>query len=129
VGTASRKVRRTPVTRERASVSRKATTFRLDPAVQAGLVVLGQVLRTPLNRLVNEAVRGFIERRSAEVEADLERMLEHVRTCREKDPGFEKAIGQFVEAEARGGRSDAMEGRPRRATGPAQMKVRTLLRG
>ena len=108
---------------------RKATTFRLDPALQAGLAVLGQVLKTPLNRLVNEAVRGFIEKRSAEVEADLERTLERLKACREKDPRFESAIAKFVEAEASLGRDDPMEGRPRPAAGPAQTMVHELLRG
>jgi predicted transcriptional regulator len=108
---------------------RKATTFRLDPALQAGLLVLGRVLKKPLNRLVNEAVQGFIEKRSAEVEADLERTLERLRACRKKDPRFESAIAQFVEAEASLGRDDPMEGRSRPAAGPAQTMVHELLRG
>jgi predicted transcriptional regulator len=108
---------------------RKATTFRLDPALQAGLAVLGRVLKKPLNRLVNEAVRGFIEKCSVEVEADLERTIERLKACRQKDPRFESAIAQFVEAEASLGRDDPVEGRPQRATGPAQTIVHQLLRG
>jgi hypothetical protein len=73
---------------------RKATTFRLE-------VVLGGLLKQPLNRLVNEAVRGFLEKRSAEIEADLERTLQHLKAYRKKDPSFESAIQQFVDAEAR----------------------------
>jgi hypothetical protein len=78
--------------------------------------------------LVNEAVRGFIERRSADVEADLERTLARLKVCREKDPDFESAIAQFVEAEASLGRDDPMEGRPEPTGGPAQTMVRELLR-
>ncbi len=112
-----------------APVDRKATTFRLDPALQMGLAVLGQVLKKPLNRLVNEAVQGFIEKRSAEVEADLERTLERLKAYREKDPGFELAIAQFVEAEAGLARADPTEGRPRPTAGPVQTMVHDLLRG
>lgn len=137
--TAKRRFRKTRATRTAATVHKagdvrdpsppKATTFRLDPALQAGLAVLGQVLKKPMNRLVNEAVRGFIEKRSAEVEADLERTLERLKACRKKDPRFESAIAQFVETEASLGRDDPMEGRPRPVGGPAQTMVRELLRG
>ena len=112
-----------------ATVQRKATTFRLDPALQAGLAVLGRVLKKPLNRLVNEAVQGFIEKRSADIEADLERTIERLKACREKDPRFESAIARFVEAEASLGRDDPMEGRPRPAAGPVQTMVHEFLRG
>jgi predicted transcriptional regulator len=111
------------------AVGRKATTFRLDPALQVGLTVLGQVLKKPMNRLVNEAVRGFIERCSADVEADLERTLARLKACREKDPDFESAIAHFVEAEASLGRDDPMEGRPQPTAGPVQTMVHELLRG
>jgi predicted transcriptional regulator len=127
--TAKHRFRKARATGTAATVERKATTFRLDPALQAGLAVLGQVLKKPLNRLVNEAVRGFIEKRSAEVEADLGRTIERLKACREKDPRFESAIAQFVEAEASHGRDDPMEGRPRPAAGPAQTMVHELLRG
>lgn len=107
----------------------KATTIRLDPSLQAGLAVLGQVLKKPLNRLVNEAVRGFIEKRSAEVEADLASTLERLKACRERDPTFETAIARFVEAEAALGRNDPTEGRPRPSQNPAQTMVHKLLLG
>ena len=128
--TAKHRIHKTRATAAAATVKRKATTFRLDPGLQAGLAVLGQVLRKPLNQLViNEAVRGFIEKRSAEVEADLERTLERLKACREKDPRFESAIAQFVEAEASLGRDDPMEGKPRPTAGPTQTMVHELLRG
>ena len=79
---------------------RKATTFRLDPQLHKGLVLLQGVLRRPLNRLVNEAVQGFIERRTAEVESELLEVLTRVRAYRRSDPKFENAISQFVAAEA-----------------------------
>jgi predicted transcriptional regulator len=78
----------------------KATTIRLDPALKQGLEVLGKALKKPLNRLVNEAVRGFIEKRGAEVQADLERTIASLKAYRKRDPGFESAIAQFVESDA-----------------------------
>ena len=127
--TAKHRSHKTRATGAAATVARKATTLRLDPALQTGLAVLGQVLKKPLNKLVNEAVQGFIEKRSAEVEADLERTLERLKACREKDPGFESAIAQFVEAEASLGRDDPTEGKRRPTVGPAQTMVHELLRG
>ena len=74
----------------------KATTFRLDPTLQAGLTVLAQLTKKPLNRLVNEAVQTFIEKRSHEVEADLEAALKRLRAARKNDPT--KGSGEVAEA-------------------------------
>ncbi len=98
----------------------KATTFRLDPALKQGLEVLGKALKTPINRLVNEAVQGFIEKRAAEVQADMERTIARLKACREQDPGFESAISQFVESEASLGRNDPREGGLRPTAGPGR---------
>ena len=51
-------------------MTRKATTFRLDPEVQAALAVLSDVQRRPQNQLVNEAVRELVSKRAREVEVD-----------------------------------------------------------
>lgn len=110
-------------------VSRKATTFRLDPSLQAGLVLLGKISKKPLNRLVNEAVRGFIEERSAEVEADLQQTLRRLKAYRKMDPHFESAIAKFVDAEATLAGEDPVEGRQQPTTGPSQTMVHQLLRG
>src|SRR3989304_5453949 len=106
----------------------KATTFRLDPSLQAGLVLLGRVFKKPLNRLVNEAVRGFIEKRSAEVEADLQKTLRRLKVYRKMDPNFESAIAKFVDAEATLAGEDPVEGRQQSTTGPSQTMVHELLR-
>ena len=108
---------------------RKATTFRLDPPVQQALLLLQAVLKKPLNRLVNEALQGFIEKRTAEVESDLQQVLTRVRTYRRSDPKFEKAIAQFVDAEASLGSDDPVEGHTQPKAGPAQTMVQKLLRG
>lgn len=112
----------------------KATTFRLDPSLQAGLTVLAQLTKKPLNRLVNEAVQTFIEKRSHEVEADLEAALKRLRAARKNDPTFESAIARFAEAEASLGSADPVEGRAvedgrMTKAGPARTMVHGLLRG
>lgn len=107
----------------------KATTFRLDPGLKQGLEVLGKALKKPINHLVNEAVQGFIEKRGAEVQADLERTIASLKACRERDPRFESAIAQFSEAEGKLSRTDPFEGSLRRTAGPAQSMVRGLLSG
>jgi predicted transcriptional regulator len=116
-------------TRTTPSAQRKATTFRLDPPLQEGLVLLQAVLKKPLNRLVNEAVQGFIERRTADVEAELRQVLTRVQAYRRSDLKFEKAIAQFAVAEAGMGRDDPAEGRLQARPGPAQAMVQDLLRG
>jgi hypothetical protein len=108
---------------------RKATTFRLDPRLHGNLELLSQILKKPLNRLVNEAVEGFLDKRSAEVESELQQILDRVRASRRADPKFEAAIGTLVDAEAGLGAEDPAEGRTQPNAGPAQTMVHQLLRG
>jgi predicted transcriptional regulator len=119
----------TPRKRAAAAVQPKATTFRLDPPLQEGLMRLQVILKQPLNRLVNEAVRGFIQKRTAEVESDLQQILTRVKVYRRSDPKFKKAIAQFVDAEARFGSDDPAEGRAEASAGPAQAMVHKFLCG
>ena len=125
----------TPVRAASASVSRapararKATTLRLDPALLSGLELLRQLQRKPLNRLINEAVRGYVARRAAEVEGGLRDILNRVRAYRRSDPDFDKMWGEFVDAEARYVHEDPAQGSTRKSAGPAQTLVRDLLRG
>ena len=83
-----------------APMPRRATTYRIDPAVDALLVTLSEVLGRTRNQLVNEAVRDFVERRSNEAEADLEATLARLRAFRARDPNFQSAIEGWVDAEA-----------------------------
>jgi len=109
---------------------RKATTLRLEPRVQEQLTVLAKHLQQPLNKLINDAVRGFIEKRSTEVEADLQESLRRLQAYRTMDPDFESAIAKFVEAEATLVSEDPAEGQAKPApAGPAQTMVRELLGG
>ena len=90
---------------------RKPTTVRIDPLAQAALENLSLVLKRPMNQLVNEAVKDYVDRRSAEVEHDLEATLTTLRAYRKRDPHFKAAIAAFVDAEARFGKDDPAEGR------------------
>src|SRR5580698_1577405 len=90
---------------------RKATTFRLEPRLQSNLSMLGEILKTPLNRLVNEAVADYLERRTVQVESDLQRILDRIKAARKADPHFESAIRAFSDSEANLGSEDPAEGR------------------
>jgi hypothetical protein len=106
---------------------RKATTFRLEPRLQENLSLLGQVLKKPLNSLVNEAVASYLEKRSAEVESDLQRILDRIKASRRADPHFDSAIDALVDSEARLANVDPAEGRIRPKAGPAQTLIHRLL--
>lgn len=90
---------------------RKATTVRIDPPAQAALENLSRLLKRPMNQLVNEAVKDFVDRRSREVEHDLEATLKSLRAHRKRDPHFKKAIAAIARAEARWGKTDPAEGK------------------
>ena len=107
-------------------MSIKATTYRIDPVVQTGLSTLSKVLGRSQNQLVNEAVRDFVARRSREVEMDLEATLEALRAYRKNDPNFERAIEDYVDAEA-SLKEDPAEGRRVEDIGPTQKRVLELL--
>ena len=125
----ARSSRRSDSTKAKRGGGRKATTFRLDPRLEKGLALLGEVRRVPLNRLVNEAVGEYLDTRSATVEAELEETLRRVKAYRQTDADFESAISKFTEAEAESAAHDPVEGQTTRAKGPAQRLVRELIRG
>ncbi|NRF70547.1 hypothetical protein HLB44_26430 [Aquincola sp. S2] len=127
----------------------RTKTLRLQPSYEKGLVILKRILKMPINKMVNEAVGEYIQRRTAEVESELTTTLEQLHAYRLADPDFVAARQAFVEGEALYGKDDPMEGRivrvkvPARdgvkpgasappteavAAGPALRKVRELLR-
>ena len=112
-----------------APVAVKVTTLRLAQPLHRKLELLQQVLGKPLNKLVNEAVDDYVERRTAEVELDLEETLQRIKAARKKDPKFKRAIAEFVAAEVRYAKSDPAEGTVVHAAepGPAQSLVRSML--
>jgi hypothetical protein len=88
----------------------KASTFRIEPTVQAGLENLSRVLKRPMNQLVNEAVKDYVLRRSAEVERQLESTLASLRAYREQDPDVERAMAAIATAEVRHVKEDPIHG-------------------
>lgn len=108
---------------------RKATTFRLEPDVQEGLVLIGKVLRVPLNRLVNEAVQAFVRKRTNEVAMNMEETLRLLKAKTAEDPDFEGAIGEFADSEASHAKADPAEGKAEEKRGPVQSRVQQLLNG
>ena len=95
------------------SMATKASTHRLEPAVQAALDRLSKHLRRPKNRLINDAVKFYIRHKSPEIEEELEETLSALRAYRLRDPDFEDSIQAFVDAEAQLARGASAEGKLR----------------
>lgn len=110
----------------------KATTFRLDPRLQAGLSLIQGVVRLPMNTLVNEAVEMFVRARSAKIESELGSRLEQVKAYRRSDPGFKLAMKRVAAAEIDVLGRDPVEGHVAvtvsdKSVGPATAAVRKIL--
>jgi hypothetical protein len=103
--------------------------LRLAEPLRLKLELLQQMLGTPLNELVNEAVADYVQRRIAEAERDLVRTLGLIKAARWDDPTFKRAIGEFARAEAKHAMNDPMEGTVLHAgkTGSARSLVRGML--
>ena len=112
----------------RIASTRTATTFRLEPTTQENLVMLGKVLKTPLNRLVNAALASYAQERIAEVTANLEQTLAQLKSRRRADPDFESAIADFADSEARHATSDPAEGKISPKRGAVQTRIHALLK-
>lgn len=128
--TAAHKKPVTGVRGKSAAPATKATTLRLSPSLQLGLEMLQGVLKKPINKMVNEAVEGFIAKRSVEIESDLKAVLAQIKAYRRADPNFETAIAEFVGAEAGLGAADPAEGvahLTKPAAGSSQARVREIL--
>lgn len=112
-------------------MSRTAFTLRIDAEERVALENLSRIEGRPMNQLLNEAIKGYLRQRGSK-ERTLEANLASLRAYRKKDPGFRKAIAEFVEAEAT--LEDPLEGeivgsKPKetKAAGPVQSKIRDIL--
>src|SRR3954453_15036753 len=110
-----------------------AFTLRIEAGERAALESLSKVEGRPVDQLVNEAIKSYLSSRSQE-EPSLEANLEALRQYRKQDPGFERALDEFVQAEAT--IDDPLEGEPIvgdfingqfEPAGPVQSKIRELL--
>jgi hypothetical protein len=59
---------------------------------------------------VNEAVPEYIQKRTAQVEAEMGSVLKQLKAYRRADPTFQRDKEAFIAAEAELGASDPMEG-------------------
>ena len=112
-------------------MSRTAFTLRIDAEERVALENLSRIEGRPMNQLLNEAIKGYLRQRGRK-ERSLEANLASLRAYRKKDPGFRKAMQEFVEAEAT--LDDPLEGevvetkpKERKAAGPVQSKIRDIL--
>jgi hypothetical protein len=114
-------------------MARTAFTLRIDAKERVALVSLSRVEGRPINQLLNEAIKSYLSRRGRK-ERSLEANLADLRAYRKQDPGFQRAIAAFVEAEA--SLEDPLEGEPiegqfvdgqLKPAGPVQSKIRELL--
>ncbi|MBA2722876.1 MAG: hypothetical protein H0U56_08255 [Methylibium sp.] len=112
-------------------MTRKATTFRLDPPVQAGLAMLAEVQGRPQNQLVNEAVRELVAKRTREVMVDLGATLERLRAFQASDPTGEASMEAAMRAEAAVEHDPAQGVRVKGglAVGPASARMLDVLGG
>jgi predicted transcriptional regulator len=114
-----------------ATMARKATTFRLDPEVQAGLAMIAELQGRPQNQLVNEAVRALVVSRSQQLEHQLESTLQRLKAYRAGDPTGEKSMAAAMAAEA-AVEHDPAEGtrvEDALAAGPASARILERLGG
>jgi hypothetical protein len=116
-------------------MARIAFTLSIDEEERAALENLSKVEGRPVNQLLNEAIKSYLSQQGQK-ERGLEANLTALREYRRKDPGFQRAIDAFVEAEA--SLEDPLEGEPIigefvdgqfKPAGPVQSKIRELLGG
>jgi predicted transcriptional regulator len=112
-------------------MGRSAFTLRIDAEERTALENLSRIEGRPMNQLLNEAIKGYLRQRGRK-ERSLEANLASLRAYRKKDPRYQKAIAEFVEAEAT--LEDPLEGeiveaKPKEAksAGPVQSKIRDIL--
>ena len=80
-----------------------------------------------MNKLVNEAVRAYLDQRGRKAERDLEACLANLRAYRKRDPDFEQAIEAFAKAEVNA--KDPIEGQPVDGARRLRTGVRLRLNG
>lgn len=109
-------------------MARVLFSLRIDSEERTALESLSKIEGRPINQLLNEAIKSYLSRRGQK-ERSLEGQLEALRAYRTRDPGLQRAIAAFVEAEA--SVEDPLEGEivegPLPPAGPVQSKIRDLL--
>lgn len=106
-------------------MSRSVLTLRADDHTVAALRNLSRVVGRPVNQIVVEAVETYLDRRTREVEADLEAQIRALRAYRDRDTGYDLAIAEFADAECV--REDPIDGALAAPAGPVSREIRDLL--
>lgn len=106
-------------------MSRTVFTLKIDTEERLALEKLSRIEGRPMNQLLNDAIKSYL-RRWDRKERSMETNLGALRAYRKQDPGFKKAMKEFVEAEASLGpmERNLIEGK---AAGPVQRKIREIL--
>jgi predicted transcriptional regulator len=108
-------------------MSQKASTFRIDAPTRARLATLAKILHRPMNYVIKEALKAYLDQRGREVEQELEASLAKLRAYRAHDPDFKEAIAAFVEGEA--SLDDPVDGQLVTDGGPVRKEIDHLLDG
>ncbi|HEY3705358.1 MAG TPA: hypothetical protein VGL22_09875 [Terracidiphilus sp.] len=108
-------------------------TLRIDQEDRTALEHIGELEGRPIEQLLTEAIKSYLNQRSPRG-ASLEAGLSALQKFSASDPGFERAIAAFVDAEACfedpiEGKSleGRFDGRQFQPAGPVQSKIRKLL--
>jgi predicted DNA-binding protein len=88
----------------------KATTFRLNPEVNAALEAISEHIGATKNKIVNEALADYLKQRGEKLQTELDGTLQKLRQYRAEDPRFETGIERFARAEARCSKNDSHQG-------------------
>ena len=72
----------------------KASIFRREPGTQSALALLSKLLGRPMNKLVSEAVRDYLQKTTPQ-ERDLEDTLASLRAYRERDSRVNEASKSY----------------------------------
>ena len=114
-------------------MARIAFTLRIEEEELTALENLSKVEGHTINQLLNEAIKSYLSQQG-EKNRSLEANLAALREYRRRDPGFQRAIDAFVDAEV--SLEDPLEGEAIigefvdgqfKPAGPVQRKIRDLL--
>ena len=104
-------------------MTRIPLTFKIGAEERAALENLSKIEGRPVNKLLREAVKNYLNRRDLN---SLEGTTSALRAYRKQDPGFKKAMNKFVDAEA--AFDDPLDGGLiEEQFGPVQRKIRDIL--
>jgi hypothetical protein len=104
-------------------MTRIPLTLKIGAEERAALENLSKIEERPVNELLREAIKDHLTRRELN---NLEGTMSALRIYRKQDPGFKKAMDEFVEAEA--AFNDPLDGGwTEDQLGPVQRTIRDIL--